>query len=450
MKKIKFKIVKLFIPLMGLLIVNSAFANVDSYFPEFAHDKDMLMPSYPENFSSKGIQFGGWTSPLFLSDSDSDSTSFSNTLRLWGRVYLWDNSSLYVRGKHTYTRTDQDSVVTSNIIDLDIAMLDAKFLNDSIRFSLGRKYFLIGSGFLLNGRGDGAQLEWFNSILNVDVFGTYTGLLLKDDNPYNLTNKDYADGAERLFAGGRVGQTFFNQNLYFIGMIQKDLSKETSESKHYNSNYYGVGLRGFLPGGFDYMGEFFYENGSTYNYADGVKADINAMAAIATLNWNVDLAVAPILTLQYAYGSGGDDERGDSTTPNGNASDIDKEFFTFGTFLGGYGLRPVIGNLHVFRVGLGLSPFRGTDLFFLRDINIIAKYSYYMKDNANSPVGSYYSGVEKSGEKVIGQGIDASIRWRVFSDLSFFANYGLFMPGAAYEDDSKNNTFFMAGMSLSF
>ena len=28
--------------------------------------------------------------------------------------------------------------------------------------------------------------------------------------------------------------------------------------------------------------------------------------------------------------------------------------------------------------------------------------------------------------------MDASLRWQIFSDFSFFANYGLFIPGKAF------------------
>jgi len=69
-----------------------------------------------------------------------------------------------------------------------------------------------------------------------------------------------------------------------------------------------------------------------------------------------------------------------------------------------------------------------------------------MKDEKESPIKT---GEAELAETEIGQGVDVSFRWQLFYDLSFYVNYGLFMPGAAYEDDSARN-FVMTGLNLSF
>ncbi len=427
----------------------------DSLFPEFSPDVDMKS-SVPENsFSNRGIQFGGWTVPVYFSDSSSDSSTFANTLRLWGRAWLWENSSIYIRGKYTYTRTDAGEVESDNIIDLDLGYLQAGFADNALRFSAGRKYFTLGNGFILNGRGDGGEIELTGRIADVKLLASYTGLLKKDDNPYNLSSKDYSDGAKRLFTGGSISHTIFNQTIYLMGLYQKDYADETEVSKRYDSQYYGAGLKGVFPAGIMYYGEIFIEKGSTFSYSSVGnnltvnEEDIDAMAAVAGINWNIGSVFKPQLILQYSYGSA-DSDRTDYSTPYGNTASTDGGFIPFGTYLAGYGLRPQIGNMHVFRAGISFAPLDMSQSVFLNRMTVIAKYSYYLKADKDAAVDTGYGAEQVPGEAFVGHGIDAGLRWRIFSDLALFANYGVFLPGEAFASEAEKNHFFMSGMNLGF
>ena len=153
--------------------------------------------------------------------------------------------------------------------------------------------------------------------------------------------------------------------------------------------------------------------------------------------------MSPALILQYAYGSG-DKHRTDYTSPTrpGTAEGDDTGFMYFGTFSGGFALKPVLANIHILRGGFSFSPFD--------KMSLGAKYAYYMKDKKDSPIGSNEG---TTAESFIGQGVDVSFRWQIFYDLSVYVNYGLFLPGDAFEtsegEKEGNRNFIMAGMNLS-
>ena len=425
------------------LFAQEAGGSRDSYYPDFGSDADMELSVEGNSFSTRGVQYGGWVTPAMMYSSEQELTLSATVLKLWARAYLWNNAYIYVRAKDILSvPVDNDAYDTENILDLDVAFLDMSFMNERVRVTLGRKYFIVGSGLVLNDRGDGGELDIFSSYVNFKAFASYTGLLIKDYNPYNLSSADISDGSERLFAGGVLSSNYYNHQIYLFGMAQVDLSGD--ENDNYDSQYYGAGFRGVL-GSAGYHGEFVYETGESYTSA-GEKADIKAMAVTAGFDYMLDLATSPVLMLQYAYGSG-DGDRSDTVSSAGNVSGNDENFISFGTFLAGYGLNPSIGNLHVLRAGFSLQPTSMLDSLILKRTTLVAKYSYYMKDNSAAPIKAGEASLDDS---FVGQGLDLSLRWKIFSDMSFFVSYGLFIPGSAYDSSESNRHFTMAGLNISF
>ena len=49
----------------------------------------------------------------------------------------------------------------------------------------------------------------------------------------------------------------------------------------------------------------------------------------------------------------------------------------------------------------------------------------------------------------VGQGMDYSLRWEIYSDLSFFVNYAMFIPGEAYQSNEALRHFVMSGFNVS-
>lgn len=413
----------------------------DEFFPDLYADVDMRpLPVTRRPFT---ISYGGWITPTIIDErsGSADLMTSVTTARLWLQSTLWKNSLLYVRGRDVYLAAINEEggsniKNTDNLIDLDVAYLQMASDSGNMKLCLGRKFYILGTGLAFNGRGDGGEFDIYSRIVDIKVFGAYTGLMQKDANPYGLSSKDISDGAKRIFAGGAIERGFGNQTVYLLALAQMDRQEKTAGADlSYDSQYYGAGLKGLLADGLNYYGEFIYERGT--NKLSGASQDISAYAGMAGIDYYPALAYNPAILLQYAYGSG-----------DGNPTDDSDTTFTyFGTFVGGYALRPQLRNIHIFRIGCSVAPFYKSGRIWLTRMNLLARYSYYMKDNSKDATSDPFAAKDS---RDIGHGVDLSLRWSVFYDLGLFVNYGLFMPGGAYPSSADNRNFLMAGANLTF
>ena len=418
----------------------------DSYYSDFNPDRDMVPSVSENNFFSRGIQYGGWATPSFgtREADDSRTTIMAAVFRLWAKSYLWDNAFIYVRAKDSLSIPTTDRIKNKNIVDLDVGYIEAKFLNDTLKLSVGRKYFVIGTGLIMNNRGDGFEASYSNKYFGAMAFVNYSGLFQKDENPYKISTADYSDGAKRLFAGGVLSTNILaNQNFYLYGVNQKDFAK--NKEQRYDSLYLGIGAKGVLFSNLDYYAEFIYETGKSYIAFSTTKEDISAMAVDTGLAMRFTFATEPVILFQYSYGSGDKDR-----IMPANQAGKDTHFISFGTFNGGLGLNPELGNLHVIRGGFSFQPFDRVPVNFIRRMTLVAKYSYYMKDKVDASING---GEAINSERNVGQGVDAVLRWKIFYDMSLFAAYAIFLPGKAYDNPSQtesNRQFFLCGANISF
>jgi hypothetical protein len=167
---------------------------------------------------------------------------------------------------------------------------------------------------------------------------------------------------------------------------------------------------------------------SDYLITGGIKKDIVAYAGILNINYYIDVLLKPVFMVQYAFGSG-DVNRSDYRS-TGNTWGKDRGFIYFGTFVGGYALKPILANMHVISGSVSFSPFSWVKLSYVKNMTLIAKYLYYLKYKDFSPIN--YGLDATRPDRDIGHGFDLSLRWLIFSDFSFFLNYGLFVPGKAF------------------
>jgi len=451
---------KIYILLSIILFASGLFAqdtvsDEDRFFYSQDASEDMALLTPDTSYKTKGIQYGAILNPVLVYEKDSGSSLTSSLInaRVWGKTALWNNSFLYVRVKNSYLAVLADTgnayggIENDNVLDLDLAYFSQSTAAGNIVFSAGRKYFNLGTGVVLNGRGDGAELLYFSRLIDIKVLGLYTGLLLKDNNPYGLSSRDIADGAERIFAGGQLAASVSNQNLYVFGMAQIDMADEDEGTKsRYNSQYYAAGANGVFLKDFFYYGEFIYETGESYVSDTYEKSTIAAYAINTGINYYIPAKLNPVLSLQYAYGSG-DKNRNDYTTGNrASSTEDDAGFISFGTFSGGFALKPTLSNIQIFRGGASFTPFSETQTPYLKKMTAGIKYAYYTKDKADSAIKSGAAGEDSSN---IGQGIDFSLRWQIFYDMSFYVNYGIFLPGDAYSDAQEDIHYVQSGFNFS-
>jgi hypothetical protein len=459
------------IPILILLLaVMAGFAQaalaapVDQYYPIVKGDEDMRSLQSKKDMISSGFQYGAWITPVIIYEDTpgNELVTSITTFRAWMKTYLWQDSFLYVRGKDTYNailyHRGSGGAKDKNVIDLDLGYIDMATPRKEFQASVGRKYFNLGTGTVLNGRGDGVELGVNTKYINIKALGAWTGWLAKDDNPYGLSDRDISTGAKRVFAGGSLSTSMFNQTLYAFGLAQFDFGKEQynynnllfyyagpggpnadgmtyyNTRTRYQSQYYGAGLEGVIVSGLSYSGEFIAETGKSYSYDPLLsnirsKKNIMAFAGIAKVEYYLNVLLKPVFTAEYAFGSG-DPNRDDYRLPTGNRYGKDTGFIYFGTFVGGYALKPSLGNMHVISASAAVSPCSWSKIYSLKNMTVIGRYLYYMKHRAQAGINTGLDATKF--EREIGHGVDASLRWQIFSDFSFFTNYGLFIPGKAF------------------
>jgi len=418
------------------------------YSPDSDNDLKIILPE--KSFSQQGIQYGAILSPVYMfEDNDGGQLgSYLLTAKIWAKSYLWSNSFFYIRGKNSYlgiqtNKENYSSLESDNVFDLDLAYLSISSTNGNLNISAGRKFYSIGSGLILNGRGDGGEASWFGSILSINLLGMYTGILKKDSNPYGLNDKDITDGAERIFSGGTVSAAFYNQKLYISGLSQIDMAEQIKNREtEYNSQYYAAGLEGVVLQDITYFAEYIYETGTSYitnTLSPNKKSKIKAHAVNSGISYYIPILLSPALLLQYTFGSG-DKYRTDNSMSNrpSDSENNDSGFISFGTFSGGYALKPVLSNIHILKGGFSFSP--------VSKMSLGAKYLYYIKDKKESSINTDEAALPES---FIGHGMDVSLRWQMFYDLSLYVNYGIFIPGDAYDQSEGNKNFVMGGINLS-
>lgn len=453
------KILLLLSVLIGLAAVQASAQSrdYDSFFYNPGADEEMKVAEIHDTFSRKGIQYGLVLNPVFMFE-DGDDYSLSSYVvnaRLWGKAFLWSDTFLFVRLKDSYMGVISgdgaySELESDNVFDLDLAFLNMRSSTGSVNFSAGRKFYNIGTGLVLNGRGDGAELTINNSLFSFNILGMYTGLLFRDNNPYGLSERDYSDGAKRVFAGCEASIFFSNQAFYFFGLAQVDLSEqEQGTETRYDSQYYGAGLEGVFLAGVAYYAEFIYETGRSYVVDTPARqTDITAYAVNSGLDWYLPVMLKPVIMLQYAFGSGDEGRTNYAASNRQSGDNEDNSFMYFGTFSGGFAFKPILGNMHVVRGGFSFVPFAGFSSPRLNRMSMMLKYACYIKDVASGSVNRGVGGNEDSS--FLGQGIDASLRWQLYHDLSLYVNYGIFLPGAAFASGAGNTNFAMAGVNLSF
>jgi len=456
MKKINLILIISLLLLSTGLSARAPVSDEDRFFYSEDASEDMAFLTPDSSYKTKGFQYGAILNPVLIYEKDSGSSLASSIInaRVWGKSALWNNSFLYLRVKNSYLAVLADTGIAystaekDNVFDLDLAYFSQSTASGNIVFSAGRKYYNLGTGVVLNGRGDGAELLYFSRLIDVKVFGLYTGLLLKDNNPYGLSDRDIAEGAERIFAGGQLAASVSNQNLYIFGMAQIDQADEvTGANKRYNSQYYAAGVNGVFLKDFFYYGEFIYETGESYITATNEKATIAAYAVNSGVNYYIPAKLNPVLSLQYAYGSGDKDRDSYTSGNRANSAEDDKGFIYFGSFSGGFALKPTLSNIHIFRGGASFTPFSEAQSPYIKKMTAGVKYAYYMKDVAESPIKSGAAGEDN---KHIGHGVDLFLRWQIFMDMSFYVNYGIFIPGDAYSKSQEDIHYIQSGFNFSF
>ncbi|MBI3857652.1 MAG: alginate export family protein, partial [Planctomycetes bacterium] len=148
---------------------------------------------------------------------------------------------------------------------------------------------------------------------------------------------------------------------------------------------------------------------------------------------------------QYMFGSGDSDRTSPTDMAAGNTGGTtDTSFLSFGFVQTGFSLFPRVANIHILRLGGSIRPLESVELFHKMEVGV---YGYYYRKAVAQELISDSRAFLNDAD--IGKEIDIFLRWRIFSDLGFYLNYGRFFPGKAYLDDASRD-FVSAGITYSF
>lgn len=417
------------------LLIIFMFCLVGAIFPAEKPRDNFLVPAY-------GLIINSYN----LYDKTNDLVYFA--VKPWIKFNLGENKEVFFRGRDNYSKfVKKDEFVendSENVLDLDLGFFS--YDDTRYKFRIGRAYSRIGQGLLLDSRADGLTFEFSFSIFRVSALVVYSGLLQADYNPFNLSDRDLSDGAERLFAGTSLGLNVINQLVDFIFLQEVDFAGEKDGiSYNYTVNYTGVSASGSILDRLHYTFEGYFQTGKSHLNGTESKTEVRAFGEVAKLFYFFPGKTKPALFVEYAYGSG-DGQRESALSPIGNQKGIDKGFIHFGTFQNGLGLRPYLSNIQVADIGVSLIPLAFNRKRIFQDLQIIFKVLRFWKANKAGGI-NYGEGLNYSSD--VGTGIDTFIGWRLSAEFSILVAYGFFKPGQAYDPDEKNRHIFLTGVNLS-
>ncbi len=440
------------------------------------------IPRYPR--PAQLLDWGGWIRANFYTDSLApleESRFYTlNELKFWfnidfkGKIKCEDKGKceqetldrsshiLYGRFTERFTFFDNkgDSLGSPPTdwsgpnIDLLYYKLNIPFTEQGadLNLKLGRKYFYLGHGLTLFNKLEGIEANIrFSPYLFVNAFIAKT-IRTNDDFDYLRPRSSFS---RRFFAGVEIATTILPKNpisVYYLQQLDKNPDKFTHPSQDflYDSWYLGFYTNGsiLLPN-LIYSFEFVWEGGrSAPKGVKGITSSINAYSNIIKLDYILDKFVSRIFMSNY-WASGDADRISPRTSALGSApGTTDTAFGYFGFIPTGLAFFPYLSNIIVTRAGTVLKPFFD-DNSSLKNLNTGFSIYLYYKDKKNSGIYSSIGSETTSNKHFLGSAIDTFISWKILSDLSITAEYGLFFPSDAFTT-SKTRTFFSLGLLYEF
>ncbi len=409
-----------------------------------------------------GFDYGGWVNFLFIDYKDDDNNAaLADTidyvtywdLRPWIKVTFTESDqrqhTLYARIKNLHSSSRPKETAEGRDHDgphLDYGYFSLDFTPLKIR--AGRQYFTIGQGLAYSDVNDGLEAILF--LPQAKIKGFFARTLAHQEN-IDTSVPGYDKSSERNFYGLEYNYTgIASHNFYSFIVVQQDLSKERpQDAEHdyaYDSQYIGIGARGSFPFRVSYWLEGIKESGNSFIYEGNSKQDIDAWAGVFALSYDPDIYGHPSVFFKYAYGSGDKDRASVTDTFGGNASGKDRNFLYFGYIPAGYALAPRLSNLYFFKTGFTVKPLEKIR-FFKRCSFGVDYYRYYKAKKS----GSVYDSQAVNAYRDIGDEVDVTIDWDIFSDFNFTLRYGYFLPGKAYSTSANDKeSYFSVSTSIFF
>ncbi|MBI3890601.1 MAG: alginate export family protein [Candidatus Wallbacteria bacterium] len=395
------------------------------------------------------FQVGGWaglTMASFRNDDNDRNTADAVTslllsdMRLWSRVWLRDGTNAYVRLRAIgYEFGVSPGVLSPQLpndgLDLDLGYVDSKLLGASYR--IGRQYIRYGSGLVLANTLDAVRTFRQHGNFGLNAF-------IGKNKPRELDLDPNIAHPHRIFSGlDLTYQRADDSKLFGYILAERDKSGQPTgisvagQGFHYDANYAGLGLDGRFSPQVDYHAEAIYERGDSFAIGSGTATNnIGAWAGIGSLAYHEDRPMHPVYTAEVLKGSGDSGRLPGLGSVSANAPGRDDgNFLGFGRYDLGIALNPRLSNLRVLRLGGTMKPWEEHPGF--EELALGGKLSFYRKDDPSGGISDPQATLI-AGD--IGTGLDLFCGWRIYSDLSWNLQYGIFNPGTAYPAATHDST----------
>ncbi|MBM4115640.1 MAG: hypothetical protein FJ252_07175 [Phycisphaerae bacterium] len=396
--------------------------------------------------------------------------------RFYGRLRLWYNVWESDDGASAPPNEDGWTVPIGELywyeLDLGGAMANSGKRRSDLDLKLrgGRQYIVWGQGLTLSTYMYAGTFDWTIGQINIQgLAGVTAG---NDTVDFDTSRPGYDTDTDRAYYGlkaeWRRGQDLVP---YCFALLQQDGNAGQTDvlldglapggggyptEFDYESQYYGIGATGSLGRSWQWRAEAVYETGTTLSSSISptgdvlpqVEDDISAWAGVVGLQRAFDDRAQTRFDLQSIVGSG-DAGRLDSGNTLGGPQpgQVDKEFNSNGFLYTGYVLSPSPANLWINSVGLSgnwLSQWRA-----FRDMRFGLTGFTYLRLDPEAPITAF---VDKGGSNWVGWELDASIDWRIMSDVNLQFLYGAFFPNDEIFPDNQDDArhFIYGGVTYAF
>ncbi len=398
----------------------------------------LLAGGLPAGAVEWGGTVGNTTTPTYSGTSQELSFQQKDTAALWLDAELNPRLSLTIQGSYTY---EQDRPY---LFDVDILKLHGRYpLRDSsvLEFSLGRFRGADFTALLFNDNLDGAQVSWRTARANLSLSVGFLGLELEPVSTVSMSKTDIL--GDSLLAPPRLlemlqvelPELLGRQTLLAALVAQQDLRAEdqlVTGGGRLSTEYLGVALRGPLAGALYYDLFGYLGTGRTYSLIGAAYSYEWILSGLVggSLRFFKEKWLSSNFELRLLLATGDADYT--ASFYEGNTDGLATVFTTISqpelTLL----FTPRLGNLVLAEASYSLKP----AAFF----QALLKASLFLRPTKGRISDSTVDPL-LSSSPYLGTEIDASFRFRLFSDLGLALTAGVFLPGAAFPAASREPDF---------
>lgn len=274
---------------------------------------------------------------------------------------------------------------------------------------------------------------------------------------FDASRFTFDEKTRRGFFGGKLGfTTEEGTEIYGFVLRMEDYYNDNrarpplvlnNVNFKYNSTYYGAGVNGSIGTDWIYSAEGIWQVGQSWSdplFGPQSRETVNAAAGKLSLAYLFRDEGQTKAELEMLFATGDSDRGTASSTVGGNLPGTgDHQFLALGYANTGLAFAPSLSNIVSIRGGISTYPFRSISAMEALQMGIDGLVLF--KYNRNGPIDDL-----STTRHFLGGEVDVYANWRVTSDFSITARYGIFLPSAGIAGAKNARHFVLVGITLGF